>query len=126
MKPILKFLLIWNELWTLPLAFILWWMSPYLLHMVDPTAGTYDSGIFQVILFTIIQFMVYHAVAWIMLKITFPGIYRHIDEVLEKKITETPGMAYPDRHYTEWQKAKLSLFLFALYLLCIVMLSRIV
>lgn len=126
MKTVLKFLIVWNELWTLPLAFILWWLSPYLLHIIDPTAGTYDAGIFQVILFTIVQFMIYHALAWIFLKITFPGVYKYLDDKIESKINENPGMAFPDRHYTEWQKAKLSLFVFALYLLSMVMLSRIV
>jgi len=124
MKKLLKFLVTWNELWSLPLAMVLWWASPWLIRFIDPTAATYDGGIFQIILFTVIQFMVYHAVAWILLKITFPGIYWHIDNMLEFNLNQK--WENKQNSLTEWQKSKLSLSLFALYLLCIVVLSRVV
>lgn len=124
MKKLLKFFIVWNELWTLPLALILWWVSPWLLRLIDPTAGTYDAGIFQIILFTIIQFMVYHAVVWLIIKITFPGVYKYIDNIIENVLFSK--WENKENSLTQWQKSKLSLFVFALYLLCIVMVSRIV
>lgn len=124
MKNALRFLIVWNELWSLPLALILWWASPWLLRLVDPTAGTYDAGIFQIILFTVIQAMVYHAVAWILIKMTFPGVYKYIDVFLERSLFNK--WENKENSLTQWQKSKFSLFVFALYLLYIALVSRIV
>ena len=50
LKHIWKHVVKWNEYITIPIAILLWYFSPVFLHWIDPTAATYDSGIFQIIL----------------------------------------------------------------------------
>ena len=109
----------WNECITIPLAVALWIVSPIMLRWVDPTASIYDAGIFQVILFTIIQFLIYHGVVWIILKITWPGLYNFLDDTLEQKVMTNGSI-------TQWEKCKLVLWIFSLYLLSIVLISRVI
>jgi hypothetical protein len=120
MKELRKFLYQWNELVSLPIAFVLWYFSGDLLRIIDPTAATYDAGIFQIILFAVIGGLIIHAVAWLLLKITFPGVYGYLDNFLEKNLIGN------DPHsMSRWEKSKLVLWVFTLYLLLFVALARI-
>ena len=118
-KSIWRHLLSWHEYITIPVALMLWYFSPALLRIMDPTAATYDSGVLQVILFTIIQFLFYNAVAWIVFKLTFPKMYRMLDDEIENKVLNNGSI-------TMWEKIKVVLWVFSLYLICIVMLSRVI
>lgn len=131
LKKIIEFLANWNEFITIPLALLLWYLSPMLLRTLDPTAGVYDAGIFQVILFTVIQFLVYHGVAWIVFKITFPKAYKYFDNKFENAIGE-PTTVSPEptgfdkfQKLTTWQKCVLVLVYFSLCLLSMVFLARV-
>lgn len=132
MKKIISFLTQWNELLTIPAAFILWWLSPYFLRWLDPTAGVYDAGIFQVILFAIICFLIFHGVVWLVLKLTFPRLYRFFDDEFEKAVTDNPELqpSVTERdkffHLNTYQKCVLILFYFSLCLLSMVLLARVV
>ena len=117
MKNLIKFLKDWNELLGIPIALILWILSPWLIRIIDPTAGTYDAGIFQVILFTIIQYFIYSAVAWLSFKYTFPEAYRQLDNMFLLD-THSPN------NLTAWQKSQLVFGFFALSFLALVLLSR--
>jgi len=123
MKKILlsiwKFIINWNEVLTIPIALILWYLSPFLLRMVDPTAATYDYGIFQLILFTLIQFLIYHGVAWLMFKWTWPKMYSFLDNTLE-------GIVFGNGSITVWEKIKLVMWIFSLYLGSLILLSRVI
>lgn len=117
---LIKFLATWSEIITIPLGIILWYFSDTFLRWLDPTAATYDAGIFQIILFSIIQFFIYSGVIWIYLKITFPDIYNYLDNVLGKNLD------IKNEKLTQWEKSKIVLWLFSLFLLTIVLLARIV
>ena len=119
MKRFIKFLFNWNEVITLPLAMILWYYSADLIRFFDPTAAAYDGGIFQIILFTVIQVLVYNAVAWLIIKITFPDIYKYLDSFLEA------NLKLSREHITVWEKSKIALWLFTLYFLALVVLARV-
>lgn len=116
-KRIIQFILKWNELLTIPLAFVLWWLSAPLLRTVDPTAGVYDAGIFQIILFALIAFLIFQAMAWITLKLSFPNVYKWLDDQL--------GMHINNGILSPWEKAKIVLWLFSLFLLSMVFLARV-
>lgn len=119
MESIYKFIVVWNEILTIPLAFILWYFSAPLLRMIDPTSAVYDYGIFQVILFTIIQFLIYHGVAWLIFKWTWPKMYKFLDDTLEDTISGQNGI-------TKWEKIKLVMWIFSLYLISFILLSRVI
>ncbi len=114
-----KFVVNWNEVLTIPIALILWYFSPVLLRMVDPTAATFDYGIFQLILFTIIQFLIYHGVAWLVFKWTWPKMYKFLDNTLESVI-------FGNGAITVWEKIKLVMWIFTLYLGSLIALSRVI
>jgi hypothetical protein len=116
LKRLKRFILKWNELITIPIGLIMWKYSGFLLRWLDPTSETYDAGIFQVILFTIISFFIYTGVVWIYLKITFPKVYKFLDDDLGIEKNEL----------TKWEKSKIVLWLFSLFLLSMVFLARVI
>lgn len=119
MKRLLKWILKWNELITIPIALLLWFFSPVLLHWIDPTAAVYDAGIFQTILFTIIQLLVYNGVIFLLIKLTFPGLYKFLDDAIETEV-------FNNGHTTYEQKMKIVLWIFSLYMIVIAILSRVI
>jgi hypothetical protein len=118
-KHLLRHVLKWHEYFTVPIALLLWYVSPSILRWIDPTAATYDAGIFQVILFTTIQFLIYNALAWIAFRLTFPGMYKMLDDEIENKIMNNGAI-------TTFEKIKIVLWVFSLYLICITLLSRVI
>lgn len=120
LKKIGNFILKWNELVTIPLALLLWYFSDTFLRWLDPTAATYDAGIFQIILFAIIQFFIFSGVIWVYIKITFPKVYKYLDDVLGSNLEPQ------NDKMSQWEKSKVVLWLFSLLLLAIVLLARIV
>jgi len=119
-KKIFKFLASWSELVTIPLALILWYFSDTFLRWLDPTSATYDAGIFQIILFSIIQFFIYSGVIWIFMKITFPEVYKYLDDALGD------NLKVENNQMTQWEKSKVVLWLFSLFFLLIVLLARVI
>jgi len=124
-KQILKFLAAWSEIITIPLGILLWYFSPFLLRMLDPTAATYDAGIFQIILFTIIQFFIYSGVVWIYMKITFPNVYKWLDNIFAESLDLNNDIGTKEK-LTKWQKSQVALWLFSLLFLGIILLARII
>lgn len=98
----------YNELYLLPMALLLWWISPSIIHYFDETAATYDLAVFQKLIYGLITFSFCSFNAWIALKITFPQVFKYLTEDFDNEFNLTQ---------TLWEKQKLSLALFALYLL---------
>ena len=119
LKKIGKFIAKWSELVTIPVALILWYFSDTFLRWLDPTAATYDAGIFQIILFTIIQFFIFSGIIWIYLKIAFPKVYKYLDDVLGENLKNQ------NEKMTQWEKSKVVLWLFSILFFGIVFLARI-
>jgi len=110
----MKFLKQYNELWLLPLGILLWLVSPVLFHSVDETAATYDLAVFQKIIFGLIVFSFCTFNVWIILRLTFPGIFKYLTETFDSDFTNLN----PDQ---KCEKLKISFALFALYLLGLLM-----
>lgn len=113
MKKFFRFILNWNEVLTIPIAFLLFYISPTLLRLVDSTAGVYDYGVFQKILFAMVVFLVVHGFAWIIVKLTWPGVYNFLDNEIENSVDAKQN------HLSFFQKTAvtLSILFFYLYLI---------
>lgn len=123
-KRILKFLIDWSEVITIPLSLGLWKISPYLLRQLDPTAGTYDAGIFQILIWATIALLYTSGVVWLLLKLSFPGVFKFFtkiddDLIFDKNVDEKNKL-------TTWQKTLSALFLLAIFFFSMVFLIRVI
>lgn len=131
LKQTVKFVSVWNELLTIPLGFAMFYFFPLLLRMIDPVAGAYDIGILHTAIAAIAIMLIIHGFVWVILKITFPGIYKFLDDALEIHINKSESLQSTptDRDkiflLTTYQKCVISLSLFSLYLLGTILLVRI-
>jgi hypothetical protein len=122
-----KFLIQWNEFITIPLAIVFFWLGGAFIRLVDPTAGLFDAGIFQIIIFAIAAFLLIHGMAWIVLKITFPKAFRFFDEIFEEEIERLGNdPVHPDVKLTTYQKCVLILLYFLGCLFAMVLLARVI
>jgi len=125
-----------NEFWGIPVALLAFLGFPFLLRLADSTAGSYDLSVLQSLLLGVLAFWFVKGVAWWLLRLDFPEVYRWLDDQLEtlfaeKKAQKNAQMnAECSNHDSKeeerhaWQKARLrtvvSLSLYALYLLLLV------
>jgi len=132
MKKIMRFLLTeWNEFLSIPLGLLLFFGFPYLLRFFDSTSAPYDGGVLHSYIAAISGMLIIHGFVWVLLRITFPGIYHFFDRDFERYICEKQNHSQTltdrDKHYnlSTWQRAILALSVFALYLLGTVLLANI-
>lgn len=117
MKKIFDILKEWKEeFWSIPLAILLFFISPSLLRLVDPTAGVYDAGVFQIALFAIICLLIFNGIAWGGVKVVFPEVFEYLQQKFKQEF---------NNELTAWERAKLSVFVFSLFLVALVLLARI-
>ncbi len=115
MKKIIQIFKEWKEeFFSIPLSLIIFFISPYFLRWLDPTTGTYDAGIFQIIIFATISLLMYNGLTWMGIKQVFPEIFTYFQDKFKTDFQQLEP----------WQKIKISLFIWAFFLLCFVFLSR--
>lgn len=124
-----RFISNWNEIITIPLALVLWYLSPTFLRWLDPTAATFDSGVLQNYLLAAIGLLLFNGVAWLIVKLTFPGIYRYLDSHMENAVENSPTItAVSERekmfNLSTLQKCVISLSIFFFYFLALVLLAK--
>ena len=56
---------LWPDIWAAPLALVGLWVSYYLLNWLDPTIGTFDMGMLQALLFTVVILVVLNTVVFL-------------------------------------------------------------
>lgn len=116
LKKFIEILKEWKEeFWSIPLAFLLFFLSPYFLRWLDPTAGTYDAGVFQIILFASISLLVFNGLSWFGVKMVFPEIFNYFQNKFKNDFNQL----------NQWERVKVSLFVFSLFLAALVLLARI-
>jgi hypothetical protein len=108
MNEIKKFFRKYPEVVSIPLALIAWAVSTDILRWFDNTSGVFDLGIFQIPLFSIIQFFLYISMAWLAMKLMFGTMRNYLQLHFKHDFKEL----------TAWQKIKLSYAAFFL-LLCV-------
>lgn len=97
----------WNELFLLPVALAIFFLAPYVIQLLDPGAGTYDSGVLQSVILATVALYVGKTVVWLALKIGSPGIYSTLNRFL---LTNK-------NRITIWQSGIFSLLYFSILLL---------
>ena len=102
MKTIKQFFKKHHALLTIPAAILLFILSIPFLRWLDPTAAVFDAGVFQILILSAIQLIVFLAFAWIMLGIVFG---KHQDYLIHTMKTDFDNLE-------KWQKLKLVYFIF--------------
>ena len=118
----------WNEFWGIPIALLAFLGLPFLLRLVDSTAGAYDLSVLQSLLLGVLAFWFVKGVAWWLLRLDFPEVYRWLDDQLETLFAENEAEGANHDAQEEarhlWRMVRLrtlvSLMLYALYLLLLV------
>ena len=122
----------WNEFWGIPIALLAFLGFPFLLRLVDSTVGSYDLSVLQSLLLGVLAFWFVKGIAWWLLRLDFPEVYRWLDDQLETLFAEKKAQknAQSRNHDSKeeerhlWREARLrtvvSLSLYALYLLLLV------
>ncbi len=65
------------------LGSILFFVSPHLYRMFDPTAGQLDAGYIHPIIYAIVVVSIGSAIAWLLTNLTAPGPHKALDRLLE-------------------------------------------
>ena len=104
MKTIKQFFKKHHALLTIPAAILLFILSIPFLRWLDPTAAVFDAGVFQILILSAIQLIVFLAFAWIMLGIVFG---KHQDYLIHQMKTDFNTLE-------KWQKIKLVYSIFFL------------
>ena len=111
-----NYLKVWRELSSIAVALFLWANSAWFLRKIDPTAATYDAGVFQVYLFAIIGLFLLHGIVRILMKLIWPTSDDYLDHQFAQDFNTI----------TSWQKLKLSTAIFFAFLFAAVLLARII
>lgn len=104
----------WNEVWLFPIVVLLFFIVPYFLIRLDPEAGTYDSGVLQVLFLTTLSLYFGKIIVWLALRIGAPGVYNTLNRFL---LTNADKI-------TIWQKGIFSLLYFSVLLFSWVLLLK--
>jgi len=78
-----------KDIVTILLAVSIWWFTPYLTRMLDPTAGVDDAGFLQGISFALVKFLIYHSFIKIFMKMFWPDLDSYLAQVFCKSYATT-------------------------------------
>ncbi len=67
--------MLWPELWSLPAALVLWFVSPHVIYFIDPMAATFDTGVLQIFIYAIVGLMLFNGVVFAGIKFNFPALF---------------------------------------------------
>lgn len=111
-----KFLVKHSEYLMLLIAVLLFWLSPYVLRQIDPTAGTYDIGVLQTIILAVISFCVFQSLVWFTLKVNWLPIRCYFEDQFTTDF----------KNLTPWQKILICSAYYLVLLFALVVLSRVI
>jgi hypothetical protein len=103
MVKLLKKILKWDEVWSIPLAAVLFLWSPRLFRWYDETSGSYDVGILQRLFLALIIIIFANGLAYLLTWLNSKEAYKRLD-------VDNPNL-------TEWQKESLARVRFYVYFL---------
>jgi len=96
------------------LAFLLFVIAPSIYRFIDPTAGSYDVGVLQLINFSLVSILTFSFLSWLGIKINFKEIFQYLQTDFQKDFNSLE----------KWQKVKISLLLYLSYLLLFVIMAK--
>jgi hypothetical protein len=82
-----KFFKTWNETIGFFISFFLFLVSPFILRLFDPLAGSFDLGVLQVAIVSMLLFQWSGVVAWFTFRFNFPTLHRWMDDTMEDELT---------------------------------------
>lgn len=110
-----QFAQVWPEMFSIPLALVVWLVSPYVIYFLDSEAATFDSGILQVYAYVMVGMMVFNGLVFAGIKFNFPVVFEFYKTGAGKAFNEL----------TQWQKILVLLILYVGLFLCCVWLASI-
>lgn len=116
-----KILKQWNEFISLPLAIILYFMSPALYRYYDGTAGAFDAGYLHKITLAIVFLLVASGISWLLYRLNFPDLYRYFDNSMEHEALRDQ-VPFENQPYSpsQWSRIKYSFLPYVLYFVAMV------
>jgi hypothetical protein len=84
----MKFLKLYNEWLTLPLALVIFFVFPEFIRHFDPSAGAYDAGIFHGAIYAIAVFCLFSGFSWLMMWFNFPELKKYLDDKAETDLID--------------------------------------
>lgn len=105
-----------KEYTALIMAFVTFFLSPYVLRWVDPTAAPYDAGVLQIMIYSVVSFAVFQAITWSIVKNIWPAIGLYMKEMFNSDFL----------NLAPWQRVKASLFVYFCIFILLVLLSRVI
>ena len=83
-----KILKEFTEIWAIPMLCVLFFLSPFILQYIDPTAGTWDWGVLQTPVVSAIIMLSFNMVAFMGLKYNFPTVYERYIRMVTNTLSE--------------------------------------
>ncbi len=73
----LAFIRLWPDVFGLPLALLVFILSPFVLRSIDSSAGAYDIGILQILLFGAMAMLALNSLVWLGIKLNFQPLFTY-------------------------------------------------
>ncbi|WP_457126099.1 hypothetical protein [Mucilaginibacter sp. HD30] len=115
-SPFYKYLLKHNEYLLLASAILIFWLSPFVLRAIDPTAGSYDVGVLQIPITAIISFCIFQSVVWVTMKLNWLSLRTYFEE----------EFIYDFKQLPSWLKIIISLLVYFLLMFSLVLLNQVI
>ena len=84
-KSIFRWFMRNNELWTLPLAVLLFWFAPGWLAQIDPQAAFFGVDVFQYHIYAIVTVLLFSGLTWLILWVVWPSGRKLMDDIFIHK-----------------------------------------
>ncbi len=59
------------EVYSVPVAFALYWFSAVIIRWLDPTSAVFDGGVLQIPLFAILLLFLFMSISWVAMGLLF-------------------------------------------------------
>jgi hypothetical protein len=89
---------------------------PYVIRLLDPTAGTYDAGVLQIIVISVVMFVIFQWATWQVIKSIWPSLGQYAEHFFNNDFKDL----------LPWQKLRVFLFVYFSVLAAFVFLSKVI
>jgi hypothetical protein len=97
-------------------ALVSFFIYPYVIRLFDETAATYDAGVLQIPVVTIIMFTIFQWAVWQVVNNLWPELGKYFKNEFNNDF----------KSLEKWQRVKASLFVYFSLFAALVILSRVI